>query len=95
MAVAVLRAVLPVAQTVAAVRGATAEIVVLIVGDDLPAVERVMLIAALAPLAIERAPAGRLCAIDLASAADPADVDAAIAFLTDASSTTGQVLAVG
>ena len=89
-----LRAVLPIAETLRAVRAAVDTVVVVIVPHDLPAVERAMLIAAIGPLAIERAPAQRVCALDLGAAADPADVAAAVRFLARAASTTGQVLKV-
>ena len=89
-----LRAALPIADTLAAVRGAAADLVLLTIGPDVPAVERAMLIAALGPLAVELAPARRLCALDVAATADPDDVAAALAFLARAASTTGQVLAI-
>ena len=50
--------------------------------------------AAIGPLAVERAPAARLNAVLPASDADPADVDAAIAWLEGAASTTGQLIEV-
>lgn len=89
-----LRATLPLTGTLAVIRGATADLVLLTIGPDMPALERAMLIAALGPLAIELAPARRLCALDIASSADLADVAAAAAFLARADSTTGQVLAI-
>ena len=50
--------------------------------------------AAVAPLAIERAPGGRLNLVVRGAAADPVAVEAAIAFLETARSTTGQVLEI-
>ncbi|HEX8421348.1 MAG TPA: hypothetical protein VF638_15175 [Sphingomonas sp.] len=50
--------------------------------------------AAIAPLAIERAPAGRLNLVVRGAGADPAAVEAAVAFLEAARSTTGQILAI-
>ena len=50
--------------------------------------------AAIAPLAIERAPAGRLNLVVRGAGADPAAVAAGVAFLEAARSTTGQILAI-
>lgn len=91
---AVLAARVPVAATVAAIEAADAEIVLVLVGADLPAVERAMLLAAIGPLAVARAPV-RVCALDVGADADEADVVAAARYLAGAGSTTGQVLVVG
>jgi hypothetical protein len=69
--------------------------IVLLVEPAMPQPERAMLIAAIAPLAIELGPASRLSLIDLRERYDAADALAAARFLADAGSTTGQVLAVG
>lgn len=70
-------------------------VTVLVVPPASAAPERAMLLAAIAPLAIEFAPARRLSAVDAAETAVAADVVAAAIFLASAKSTTGQVLRVG
>jgi hypothetical protein len=90
----VMAARAPVADTVTAIEAAEGEVVLVLVGADLPAVERAMLLAAIGPLAVARAP-GRVCALDVGAHADLADVVAAARFLAGAGSTTGQVLRAG
>ncbi|BCA61828.1 hypothetical protein HMP09_1062 [Sphingomonas sp. HMP9] len=51
--------------------------------------------AAIGPLAIELAPAVRVNAVVAPEGADPADVEAAVTFLENAPSTTGQLLELG
>ena len=91
---AVIGAAAPIAATVAAIAAADESFVLVIAGPDLPAVERAMLLAAIGPLAVARAPR-RVCALDVATGASATDGVAAARFLADAGSTTGQVLAVG
>ena len=91
----VLAAHVPIDQCIGQIREAMAPIVILLIGPEIPPVEHAMLIAAIGPLAIEVAPATRLCAIDMLSGGDVADVIAAARFLASAQSTTGQVLRVG
>lgn len=53
-----------------------------------------LLIAAIEPLAIEAAPRRRICAVEMRSAADPADLVAAVDFLLRTPSVTGQVIRI-
>ena len=78
----------------AAVRAATGESVVVVILPGRDALGRAMARGAVAPLAIERAPAMRVNAIVAGADAAPADIAAAAAFLATACSTTGQVLEV-
>ena len=79
---------------VAAVREGAAEVIVVEVAPDIPALERHLILAAIAPLAIELAPATRLCAIDVGAGAQAVDVAAVRDWLAGAACTTGQVVAV-
>ena len=80
---------------VADVRAAAgAPSVLAVLGDDLDPLSRAQVIAVLIPLAIEMAPVTRLNALAVADGAHPADVRAAAAWLSDAASTTGQLLSV-
>jgi hypothetical protein len=83
-----------VGESVARLRATSAEMVLLLIDSAIPAIERAMLIAAIGPLAIERAPRGRIGAIDVAPGAATEDVAAAARFLSAARSTTGQVLTI-
>lgn len=74
--------------------GGAAAVIVVEVAPDIAALERHLILAAIAPLAIECAPATRLCAIDVEEGADPADVAALRDWLAGAECTTGQVVAV-
>lgn len=76
----------------ARVRAAGDESIVLVIDARWPALPLALARAAIAPLAIERAPAGRVNAVVVFATADPASVDAAIAYLETAGSTTGQTL---
>ncbi|MDO7842933.1 Rossmann fold domain-containing protein [Sphingomonas immobilis] len=67
---------------------------VLVILPEVSPLARAMLRAAIAPLAAERAPATRIGAVEIAGGSDPSDVIAAVQFLANAASTTGQVLAV-
>lgn len=90
-----MRVVLAEADDIAAiVRAAEGESIVLVI--ELPWLPLALALAqaAVAPLAIERAPGMRVNAVVVGTGADRSAVDAAIAFLDSARSTTGQVLAV-
>lgn len=78
----------------ARVRAADDESVVVVIDAGWSRLASALALAAIAPLAIERAPAGRLNLVVRGAEADPAAVDAAVAFLEGARSTTGQVLTV-
>jgi hypothetical protein len=78
----------------AIVRSAAAESIVLVLAADWPPLVLARLRASVAPLAIERAPDTRVNAVILGEGAGAAAVDAAIAFLESARSTTGQVLEI-
>lgn len=79
-----------------AVRAAseTSETVLLLLAAEVPDLDKVMLLAAVGPLAIELAPHGRLVTIDLRAGAEQDDAVAAAVFLASAASTTGQILRV-
>ena len=76
----------------ALVRGASGESLVVMISATLGALAMAQARAAIGPLAVELAPATRVNAVVLAEGADPADVDAAVAFLEQARSTTGQLI---
>ena len=76
----------------ALVRGAAGESLVVMISATLDALAMAQARAAIGPLAVELAPATRVNAVVLAEGADPADVDAAVAFLEQARSTTGQLI---
>jgi hypothetical protein len=78
---------------VAIVRTATGECITL-VHEDGDSLAHALTLAAIAPLAIERAPM-RVNLVVAGDDADPADVAAAVAFLDGACSTTGQIVRVG
>lgn len=77
------------------VRGASGESLVLVIDAGWAPLALALAKAALAPLAIERAPAMRVNMVFAGEGADPAAVEGAIAFLERAVSTTGQLLEVG
>jgi hypothetical protein len=79
----------------ALVRGAVGESRIVLIPANLDPLTMAQARAAIGPLAIELAPAVRVNAVAPAEAARHADVDAAVAFLEQARSTTGQLLAVG
>jgi len=79
---------------VAAVQEGAAEVIVVEVAPEIAALERHLILAAIAPLAIELAPATRLCAIDVGAGAAAEDVAAVRDWLAGADCTTGQVVAV-
>lgn len=76
------------------VREVTDESVVVVIDAGWAPLAFAMAQAAIAPLAIERAPAGRLNLVVRGARADGAAVDAAVGFLEAARSTTGQILAI-
>ncbi|WP_298092532.1 Rossmann fold domain-containing protein [uncultured Sphingomonas sp.] len=76
------------------VRGTQGESVVLVILPGRDALAQAVALAAIGPLAIERAP-DRINAVVSGEGAEPGAVDAAVAFLDAAPSTTGQVLTVG
>ena len=78
----------------ARVRAIADESVVVVIDSGWAALPLALAQAAIAPLAIERAPAGRLNLVVRGAGADPAAVEAAVAFLEAARSTTGQILAI-
>ncbi|MEO5866442.1 MAG: Rossmann fold domain-containing protein [Sphingomonas sp.] len=86
------------AAIVASIRSAAIaapESVVVLVEAGMPQPDRAMLIAAIAPLAIELAPITRLALIDIQIGAAPQNVAAVEEFLHAARSTTGQIVVVG
>jgi hypothetical protein len=76
----------------ALVRGADAESVVVVVRRTSDGLAMAVARAAIGPLAIERAPGGRVNAVFVEDGAAADDVDAAVRFLESARSTTGQIL---
>ncbi len=78
----------------ARVRAVDAESVVVVIDAGWSPLASALALASIAPLAIERAPAGRLNLVVRGADAAAAAVDAAVAFLQGARSTTGQVLTV-
>jgi hypothetical protein len=78
---------------VAAVRAGKASMVLVLAPGRTP-LSLAQATAALGPLAAEAAPARRINAVVVAQGADPAAIDAAVAFLESAASTTGQILTV-
>ncbi|MGY4398890.1 hypothetical protein ACVWZA_004100 [Sphingomonas sp. UYAg733] len=90
----ILRAIVPIGVMIEQLRVAKTEMTLILVGPDLTGIDRAMLVAAIAPLAIELAPARRIGALDVADGAAAADVAAAARFLIEAGSTTGQTLRI-
>lgn len=81
-----------IAALVRATPGGASLVVVIAPGRDSFALAQVR--AAIGPLAVERAPASRVNAVFPGADARNADVEAAIAWLDGASSTTGQLIDV-
>lgn len=81
---------------VVALRAAPREsgIVLLVIESAVAALDRAMLRAAVAPLAVELAPLTRIAALDLGAEAAHDAVLAAADYLVTAHSTTGQVLEI-
>ena len=76
------------------VRGASGGSRIVLIPATLDPLAMAQARAAIGPLAIELAPAVRVNAVVATEGADPADVDAAVTFLENAPSTTGQLLDV-
>ena len=76
------------------VRDAVGESRIVLIPADLDALSMAQAKAVIGPLAIELAPAVRVNAVVPAEGARHADVDAAVTFLEQACSTTGQLLVV-
>lgn len=94
-AVVVAGATIAVSNVLAALRGPMDDdAVLLLLLPDLAPIDRVMLLAALGPLAIELSPR-RIAAIDVMDGASPRNVVAAAHYLASACSITGQCLHVG
>lgn len=84
----------PGADIAALVRGAVGDSLTVVIPSTLDALAMAQARAAIGPLAVELAPATRVNAVALAEGADSADVDAAVAFLENAPSTTGQLIEI-
>ena len=84
----------PGADLAALVRGAAGESIVVVIAGNWPPLDFALATAAIAPLAIERAPATRVNAVIIEPGASPDAAEAAIAFLERARSTTGQLLTI-
>ncbi len=78
----------------ALVRGAIGDSRVVVIAATLDVLAMAQARAAIGPLAIELAPATRVNAVVQTAGAELADVDAAVAFLEAARSTTGQVIEI-
>ena len=76
----------------AMVRGAQGESLVVVIPTTLEPVTLAMATAAIAPLAVERAPATRVNAVIAPPEHRTCELEAAIAFLESAASTTGQIV---
>ena len=76
----------------ALVRGAVGESLVVVIPATLDPLAMAQARAAIGPLAAELAPAACVNAVISTEDADPVDVDAAVAFLEKARSTTGQLI---
>lgn len=75
------------------VRAVSDDSVVIVIAPGRDPLPLALALAAIGPLAVERAPM-RINAVVPSERARTADVDAAVAFLESAQSTTGQVLAI-
>ena len=84
----------PEADIATAVRAAQGDSLVVVIAPGRDPLAQALAEAAIAPLAMERAPRMRVNAVIVGTDADPAAVDAAVAFLESATSTTGQALRV-
>lgn len=76
------------------VRGASRAFALVVLDHDVPALDRAMMLAAIAPLAIELGPERRIGALDVRQDASWDDILSAARFLAGAGSTTGQTLTV-
>lgn len=84
----------PGADIASLVRGAVGESRIVLIPAGLDPLAMAQAKAAIGPLAIEHAPAVRVNAVAPTEHAEPASVKAAVAFLEQARSTTGQILVV-
>ncbi len=80
---------------VAGVRAAAGEAVLVVIEAGLSPVDEAAMLAALSPLALERAPEQRVNAVVLGEGAAPESVAAAERYLAGAVAVTGQVLRLG
>ena len=87
-------ATVPIQECVARLREENSFMVLVLADADLPSLDRAMLLAAIGPLAVARAPAGRIGALDIAPSASHEAIAAAAQFLVGATSTTGQILRI-
>ena len=78
----------------ALVRGAVGESLVVVIPATLDPLAMAQARAAIGPLAVELAPTACVNAVVSTEDADPFDVDAAVAFLENARSTTGQLIEI-
>jgi len=76
------------------VREALAGVLIVIIDAGWTPIDRHLLLASIEPLAVARAPASRVCAVQVAADAKLADVVAAVEYLLSAQSVTGQILTV-
>jgi len=86
------RAVEQVVAELRATRTDERDAILLLIGSDVPVLDRALLRAAIGPLAVELAPAKRINAVDITRDAAEGDVIAAARFLATAGSTTGQLI---
>ncbi len=77
------------------VRAAAGEAVLVVIELGLDAIDEAAMLAALSPLALERAPGQRVNALVVAQGAAAESVEAATRYLAGAVAVTGQVLRVG
>ncbi len=68
--------------------------IVLIIVAEIAAIDRALMIAAIGPIAIERAPVVRVSVLDVGECADDDAVATAALFVAAATCTTGQVIRV-
>lgn len=80
---------------VAGVRAVAGEAVLVMIEAGLEPIDEAAMLAALSPLALERAPGQRVNALVVAEGAVPESVTAAERYLAGAVAVTGQVLRIG
>lgn len=81
-------------ETLSRIRAVTARFALVVVAPDIAPVDRAMILAGIAPLAVELGPERRIGALDITADACEADILATARFLAGAESTTGQMLTV-
>ncbi|MES2058937.1 MAG: hypothetical protein V4564_23560 [Pseudomonadota bacterium] len=91
----VVVAAVPIRDVLEQARRSSAGMILVLAGPELGAADRAALLATIGPLAVELAPVRRIGALDLTRDASIVDGIAAARFLTDAESTTGQILRIG